>query len=169
MEMKLVSIALGSNQGKREENIRNALDLIAEAIGQIITCSPFYENEAQGFESRDLFLNGCIVVESTLDPNKILNALKAIESRLGRVTSPVDGYASRPIDLDIILIENHVVKEVDLEIPHPRFRERLFVLKPLSDIQFEAIDPITLKSIGDLLNECEDSSQLRLYELKGLR
>ena len=166
MEMNLVSIAVGSNQGKREENIHSALDFITDAIGQIIACSPFYENEAQGFESSDLFLNGCIVVESTMEPKNILNALKAIESRLGRVASTADGYTSRPIDLDIILIENQVVKDVDLEIPHPRFRERLFVLKPLSDIQFEAIDPITLTSIGDLLNQCEDSSQLRLHELK---
>lgn len=167
--MRTVSIALGSNQGNREENIQLALAAISDTIGQIIACSPFYENEAQGFESSDLFLNGCILVESTLAPQEILRALKVIENRLGRLTSPLDGYASRPIDLDIILIENQVIRDVDLEIPHPRFRERMFVLKPLCDIQFDAIDPVTFTSIGDLLIQCRDSSKLTLHELNMLR
>jgi 7,8-dihydro-6-hydroxymethylpterin-pyrophosphokinase len=95
--------------------------------------------------------------------------LKAIENNLGRLTSSAKGYTSRPIDLDIILIENQIVKDLKLEIPHPRFRERMFVLKPLSDIQFDAIDPVSLKSIGDLLNQCKDTSRLTLHELNVLR
>lgn len=167
--MNLVSIALGSNQGNREENIQQAIDFISDHVGRIIACSPFYENEPQGFESSDLFLNGCILVESTLEPLGILNSLKAIENNLGRLTSSAKGYTSRPIDLDIILIENQIVKDLKLEIPHPRFRERMFVLKPLSDIQFDAIDPVSLKSIGDLLNQCKDTSRLTLHELNVLR
>ena len=167
--MSIVSIALGSNQGNREENIQLAIESISDAIGQIIACSPFYENEAQGFESSDLFLNGCILAKSSLAPKEILSALKGIENRLGRLTTPIQGYASRPIDLDIILIENQVVKDEDLEIPHPRFRERMFVLKPLSDIQFDAIDPITLTSIGELSIQCGDFSKLTLHELNMLR
>jgi deoxyguanosine kinase len=169
MEMRFVSIALGSNQGNREANIQNALDLISAMVGPIAACSPFYENEAQGFESSELFLNGCILVESDLDALDMLHILKTIEKRLGRLNASSEGYASRPIDLDIVLIEDYVLKTPDLEIPHPRFRERMFVLKPLSDIQFHAIDPITLKSIGDLLNQCEDSSRLTLRELNVLR
>ena len=167
--MSLVSIALGSNQGNREENIHKALDSIADSIGQIMAYSSFYENEAQGFQSSDLFLNGCIAVESKLQPKEILHTLKYIEYRLGRQSTDGSGYSSRPIDLDIILIENQVIREEELEIPHPRFRERMFVLKPLSDIQFDAIDPVTLKSIGDLLNDCTDSNRLSLYELNMLR
>jgi deoxyguanosine kinase len=169
MEMSSVSIALGSNQGNREENIQRAIDLISDLVGRVIACSPFYENEAQGFESKDLFLNGCILVESTLDPLQILGTLKAIETKLGRLQSSSAGYASRPIDLDIILIDNQVIQLEDLEIPHPHFRKRMFVLKPLSDIQFNAIDPITSNSIGDLLIQCEDSGRLSLHELKVLR
>ncbi|MCE2682023.1 MAG: 2-amino-4-hydroxy-6-hydroxymethyldihydropteridine diphosphokinase [Flavobacteriia bacterium] len=169
MEMKLVTIALGSNQGNRGQNILQALTCISERIGTIIHRSPFYENEAQGFESKELFLNGCIAIETILEPLNILQNLKEIETDLGRNKKSDPGYSSRPIDLDIILIDNQVINLEDLAVPHPRFRERLFVLKPLCDIQPTAVDPLTLQSVQELLNRCPDKSVLTIHELKEVR
>ena len=164
--MNTVTIALGSNQGNREYFIKEAIQGITEKIGQLQLCSPFYENKAQGFESKNLFLNGCIVVQTAMEPKDILIALKEIESHLGRLKNDSHGYASRPIDLDIILFENKILQHSDLCIPHPRFRERIFVLQPLCDIQPNAIDPVSCKSIMELTLECSDKSELTIYELK---
>jgi len=166
MEMNTVTIALGSNQGNREHFIKEAIQGITEKIGQLQLCSPFYENQAQGFESKNLFLNGCIVVQTAMEPHDILAALKEIESHLGRVKNESYGYTSRPIDLDIILFENKIIAQNDLHIPHPRFRERIFVLRPLCDIQPNAIDPVSLKKVLELVLECSDKSELTLCKLK---
>ena len=77
--MNTVTIALGSNQGDREHFIKEAIQGITTKVGQLKLCSPFYENKAQGFESQNLFLNGCIVVQTTMEPKDILVALKEIE------------------------------------------------------------------------------------------
>jgi 2-amino-4-hydroxy-6-hydroxymethyldihydropteridine diphosphokinase len=166
MEMNTVTIALGSNQGNREHFIKEAIQGITTKVGQLELCSPFYENKAQGFESQNLFLNGCIVVQTTMEPKDILIELKEIESHLGRLKNDSHGYASRPIDLDIILFENKILQHSDLYIPHPRFRERIFVLRPLCDIQPNAIDPVSCKSVMELTLECSDKSELTIYELK---
>ena len=164
--MSVISIAIGSNQGNRELHIGQALESISNQIGMLQQCSPFYENKAQGFDTQELFLNGCIAVETKLDAHQVMAVLKEIESQLGRLKCDGQGYTSRPIDLDIILFENSIIQQQDLHIPHPRFRERIFVLKPLSDIQPHAIDPISSKSISELLSDCTDKSVLTLHELK---
>ncbi len=164
--MSFVTIALGSNQGDRDRFIKEAIQGITTKIGQLQLCSPFYENQAQGFESQNLFLNGCIVVQTTMEPKDVLIALKEIESHLGRLKSPSRAYTSRPIDLDIILFENKIIQNSDLCIPHPRFRERIFVLRPLCDIQPNAIDPVSCKSVMELTLKCSDKSELTIYELK---
>ncbi len=164
--MSRVTIALGSNEGDREHFIKKAIEIITAKVGQLQMRSPFYENKAQGFESQNMFLNGCIVVKTTMEPYDILLALKEIESHLGRVKNPGSGYASRSIDLDIILYENRMIQHSDLHIPHPRFRERNFVLRPLCDIQPHAIDPVSCKSIMELTLACADKSELTFYELK---
>ena len=162
-------IALGTNLGNREQNLQQAIQLISEHIGTVRQCSPIYENEAQGFKTDELFLNGCISVDTTLGPLALLKVLKEIEINLGREIKNAKGYASRPIDLDIILFDNQVINDRELKVPHPRFRERLFVLKPLSDIEPNVVDPISRKTMIELLNLCTDTSVLSFYELKAIR
>jgi 2-amino-4-hydroxy-6-hydroxymethyldihydropteridine diphosphokinase len=169
MEMKIVHIALGTNLGNREYNLQQAIRSISEQIGTVRQCSPFYENEAQGFESDELFLNGCISVETELEPMLVLCIIKEIEANLGREIKNDVGYTSRPIDLDIILFDNQIINNIELEVPHPRFRERLFVLKPLSDIGPNVVDPISRKTMIELLNLCKDTSVLSFHELKAIR
>ena len=167
--MRIVHIALGTNLGNREHNIQQAIRSISERIGTVKQCSPFYENEAQGFETDCLFLNGCISVETKLEPLSVLRILKEIEVSLGREIKTDKGYYSRPIDLDIILFDNQIIKKIELEVPHPRFRDRLFVIKPLSDIDPEVVDPISLKTMNELLNLCLDTSVLSFHKLKVIR
>ena len=169
MEMRIVHIALGTNLGNREHNLQQAIRSISERIGTVRQCSPFYENEAQGFETDSLFLNGCLSVETELEPLNVLHVLKEVEVHLGRESKSNANYTSRPIDLDIILFDNQIINNIQLEVPHPRFRERLFVIKPLSDIDPEVVDPISLKTMNELLNLCQDTSVLSFHELKVIR
>jgi len=167
--MKIVHIAVGTNLGNREHNIQQAIRSISEQIGEVRKCSSFYENEAQGFQTDRLFLNGCISVETTLEAMNVLHILKKIEISLGREAKNEAGYCSRPIDLDIILFDNQIISNNQLEIPHPRFRERLFVIKPLSEIDPLLVDPISQKTMSELVKHCTDTSVLSFHELKVLR
>jgi 2-amino-4-hydroxy-6-hydroxymethyldihydropteridine diphosphokinase len=134
-----VVIAFGSNIGDRHAKIQNALDLITERCGQIIQLSSFVETKPIGFQSDHLFLNGCLLLKTSLDPFELLKKLKAIEKELGRIKTK-DSYEDRCIDLDIIFYESLVVNDVRLQIPHPRYQEREFVLKPLMELDLSFTD-----------------------------
>ncbi|MEN9742985.1 MAG: 2-amino-4-hydroxy-6-hydroxymethyldihydropteridine diphosphokinase [Bacteroidota bacterium] len=129
-----VVIAFGSNLGEREQNIAKAIALLGKNCGAVAQVSSYYENPAVGFESEQLFLNGCLLLLTNLMPKELLFALKAIEQQIGRVKTR-EGYEDRLIDLDIIFYENQVINDTTLQIPHPKYHERDFVLKPLAELQ----------------------------------
>ncbi len=150
--MKDVFISLGSNLGNRQENIEAAYELIESSVGKIKAKSSFFENEAVGFTSENLFINSCIHLCTELKPDQLLHDLKAIETKIGREIKTIDGkYSSRKIDLDIIIYEDLVLSGNSLTIPHKHFRSRLFVLKPLSEIAPNQIDPLTQLTVNQLL------------------
>jgi 2-amino-4-hydroxy-6-hydroxymethyldihydropteridine diphosphokinase len=95
-------------------------------------------------------LNAAAVGETALSARALLTALLAIEGERGR-ERPFAG-AARSLDLDLVLFGNHVIDEAGLIVPHPRFRERRFVLEPLSEIAPDIVDPLTGKMVGELLN-----------------
>ena len=147
-----VYLALGGNMGDRESILREAVALLAEKAGRVTRVSSLVETRPVGFESSALFLNGALSLETTLSPKDLLAVTQGIERQLGRTQKSVSGrYSDRPIDIDVILYGDEVVRDPDLVIPHPIFRERLFVLKPLSEIAPEAVDPVTGKTIRELL------------------
>ena len=133
-------LGLGSNLGDREENIRKAIALIAERVGEVTRQSSLIETEPWGYESANKFLNGVILVETALTPRQVLKATQKIERELGkrrrhattRVQSSI--YHDRPIDIDILLYDDLTVDEPDLKIPHPQMQQRAFVMKPLEEI-----------------------------------
>ena len=135
-----VYLGLGSNLGDREENIRKAIALIAERVGEVTRQSSLIETEPWGYESANKFLNGVILVETALTPRQVLKATQKIERELGkrrrhattRVQSTI--YHDRPIDIDILLYDDLTVDEPDLKIPHPQMQQRAFVMKPLEEI-----------------------------------
>jgi len=110
-----------------------------------------------GLEHDPPYLNAVGVGESALPARELFEALRAIETAAGR-TRPHQG-APRTLDLDLILAGEEVVNDSGLQVPHPRFRDRLFVLGPLAEIAPDLKDPITGGSIRDLLARCKRASE----------
>ena len=143
-ELHRVYLGLGSNLGDREEHIRKAVALIGEKVGLVIRQSSLIETEPWGFESENRFLNGVILVETSLTPRQLLRSTQKIERSLGRKRKSTDSslqspdfskYSDRPIDIDILLYDDLTVDEPDLKIPHPLMEQRDFVMIPLNEIK----------------------------------
>jgi 2-amino-4-hydroxy-6-hydroxymethyldihydropteridine diphosphokinase len=128
-----VVIAFGSNLGDREAHIQKAIQLLNDKCGQVHQVSSLHQTAPEGFESANQFLNGCLLLSTQLTPHQVLEALQAIELELGRYKTK-DTYEDRCIDLDIIFYESLVLHDERLQIPHPRYQERDFVLKPLMEL-----------------------------------
>ncbi|GMO31994.1 MAG: 2-amino-4-hydroxy-6-hydroxymethyldihydropteridine diphosphokinase [Candidatus Azobacteroides pseudotrichonymphae] len=125
-------LSLGTNLGNKELNLLKVIALIAERIGNLSAISSVYETQACGFQSANLFLNMALRVETSLQPVELLKASQEIERQMGRVKQ--HQYQDRIIDIDIILYDNIVYKSEELTIPHPLYRKREFVMKPLQEI-----------------------------------
>lgn len=152
-------IALGSNKGDKFKNLQNAIDAIYVKIGNIKLISKVYKSPAFGFESDD-FLNCCLVLESYLEPQQVLEIVLNIETALGRERSEGNGYEARIIDLDIVFIEEQTINTETLQVPHPEMEKRQFVLLPLKDIAPKFNHPKFDKTVTALLDACEDNSVL---------
>jgi 2-amino-4-hydroxy-6-hydroxymethyldihydropteridine diphosphokinase len=147
---RVVAIALGSNLGDRERTIRAAANRL-EALLSNLRLSSLIETDpvGEGLEHDPPYINAVAVGTSSASPRELLDALLAIEQSFGR-TRPSKG-APRTLDLDLILAGDNIVNEPGLEVPHPRFRERRFVLEPLAAIAPDLRDPVTGKTIRELL------------------
>ena len=146
-----VAVALGSNVGDRAAHLDFAVAGLARYLASL-TVSRWFETEpiATGSSGASLFLNGAATGETTLSPRALLDALLALERARGR-ERPFPG-APRTLDLDLVLFGDVVVNEPGLIVPHPRFRERHFVLEPLAAIAPEMIDPVTGLGVRQLLS-----------------
>ncbi|MCE5175364.1 MAG: 2-amino-4-hydroxy-6-hydroxymethyldihydropteridine diphosphokinase [Bacteroidales bacterium] len=151
--MAIVYLGLGSNLGQKEHHLELAISEIEKQIGHIVARSAFYESAPWGFESSSYFLNACVAVETTLNPQECLLAITDIEKRLGRSKKLTKGYADRVIDVDILFYDQMILQEEGLTIPHPLLHQRLFVLNPLSEIAPDFIHPLFKKTIKNLLKE----------------
>jgi 2-amino-4-hydroxy-6-hydroxymethyldihydropteridine diphosphokinase len=128
-------LGLGTNLGDKEQNLRRALALIGERIGQVVAVSSFHATEPWGFTSDHTFLNAACSVDTSLTPEQLLIATQAIEREMGRTRkSDGQGYADRVIDVDILLYGQEEVRLPGLTIPHPLMREREFVMVPLREV-----------------------------------
>ena len=144
-----VAIALGSNLGDREGHLRAAAAAIQSLIPDL-RVSSFHDTAPVGVGEQPRFLNAAAVGSTTLSARALLETLLGIEATLGR-TRPHPG-AARTVDLDLILYGDHVIEERDLVVPHPRFRERGFVLEPLAEIAPDWVDPVTGRTIRELMS-----------------
>lgn len=139
-KMHKVFLGLGTNLGDREGNIRQAVRLIGERVGEVTRQSSLIETEPWGFESEHRFLNAVILCETSQTPRQVLETTQQIERDMGRkkITNRKSGsrtYSDRPIDIDILLYDDLTVDEPDLRIPHPLMHERDFVMIPLEEIE----------------------------------
>jgi 2-amino-4-hydroxy-6-hydroxymethyldihydropteridine diphosphokinase len=149
--MITVYIALGSNVGDRRRHLEAALEGLRQLPGvRVGAVSPSIETDPVGGPpGQGRFLNAAVGIETDLEPQALLGALKGIERALGRREGP--HWGPREIDLDIILFGDRIVESPALRIPHPQFRERRFVLEPLAAIAPDAVDPVTGRTVRQLL------------------
>ena len=160
--MRKTYIALGSNIGDRLANLQQAVNRIDNEIGQVLQCSSVYEVPAVGF-SGAIFLNACLVAESEKTPKAILKALQAIENEMGRKQATDGLYHDRPIDLDLIMVEDEVLHSDELTVPHPRFQDRLFVIQPLCEIAPEKRVPNQNQTVAQLTKICDDTTKISTF------
>tara|TARA_Y100000389_G_scaffold120416_1_gene117756 strand:- start:401 stop:883 length:483 start_codon:yes stop_codon:yes gene_type:complete len=155
--MSKVYFSIGSNKGNRSELINEAIDKIDISIGKVLIKSCIYETKSWGFNSNN-FYNICLLIESNLSPELILNKILIIEKSMGRLKSG-NQYSDRYIDIDILFVDGIRVNTKNLIIPHPRLQLRKFVLTPMLELAPDLIHPILNKSIRQLDLECLDKDQ----------
>ncbi len=147
--MKLVYLGLGSNIGDREAMIERALNELDAPDLRLKRVSSLYETEPIGLLDQDWFLNCVAEFDTGLIPKRLLQRMQKVELGMGRVRSVKNG--PRNIDLDILLFGNAVMKTEELEIPHPRYRERRFTLAPLAELAPAMRDPVTGQTMAEML------------------
>lgn len=157
--MKLVYLGLGSNLGDRERALREALGKLEGPGLRLLNVSGVYETEPVGLRGQGWFLNLCAEFETLLFPRQLLQRTQRVERELGRRKAVKNG--PRIIDIDILLFGNAVMETVELRIPHPRFRERRFVLAPLAELKPGVRDPESGRTAAELLAALSEGPAVR--------
>ena len=124
-------VGLGANLGEREATIEQAVALLEGVVGR----SKLRETDPVGVADQPVFLNGAVAIETELSPRELLEALLAVERRLGRERR--ERWGARTIDLDLLLYGDDTIDEPGLTVPHPRLHERRFALEPLAELDPE--------------------------------
>jgi 2-amino-4-hydroxy-6-hydroxymethyldihydropteridine diphosphokinase len=149
-----IYLGLGANLGEREANLRRAIEALGERGVTVAACASLYSTEPRGNEDQPWFLNTVVEVRTELSAHDLLNQCLLIEQEAGRVRDGRKG--PRPLDLDILLFKNEILESADLVIPHPRYRERRFVLVPLAELAPHFSDPVCGLTMRQLLDLCQD-------------
>lgn len=146
--MTVIYLALGSNVGHSQQHIAKAVELLGARVKNIVQ-APLYTSKAVGYTDQPDFYNTALRGETYLSANELLKFVKHVEQEVGRVYR--FRWGPREIDIDIIFYGDMIMEKPDLNIPHLRFAERDFVLRPLVDIDSRVIDPRSGRSVGALL------------------
>jgi 2-amino-4-hydroxy-6-hydroxymethyldihydropteridine diphosphokinase len=152
-----VVLSIGTNQGNRLKNIESCLQLIHHEVATVVKVSKVYETPSWGFES-DAFYNAAILIHTFDSAATVLLKILQIEQQMGRVRSETVGYQSRIIDIDIVSFDNEIITTEHLQIPHPLMQDRIFVLKPMLDLNLEWIHPFLQKDVLEMVSETKDTS-----------
>jgi 2-amino-4-hydroxy-6-hydroxymethyldihydropteridine diphosphokinase len=145
--------------GNKFEHLQEAVNAIFEELGAIEKISPVYKTPAMGFEGDD-FLNCVLWVKTRLSANKVLRTVLDIEKKMGRKRGGSKNYTSRPIDIDILFLDDLQKDTKKLKIPHPELENRRFVLQPMADVQPSFEHPVSGKNMIRLLAETKDEGPI---------
>lgn len=129
--MSRIYIGIGTNLGDKEDNLKQAIELLSEKVS-IRKVSSLYETEPVGYQDQPWFLNLVLEGETSLEPNELLDFTQGIEKQMKRIKTIVNG--PRIIDVDILLYEQQQMETERLTVPHPRMVDRAFVMVPLFEI-----------------------------------
>ena len=152
--MNNVFLLLGSNLGDRRLLLQTAVTKIAERVGPVSEQSALYETQSWGKTGEPDFLNQVVFLKTQLSANKVLNEILEIETSMGRIRD--EKWGSRLIDIDILFYNNEVIKQNDLEVPHPNLHNRRFTLEPLVEIAPELVHPLLNKTMLELKKDLTD-------------
>ena len=135
----VIYLGIGTNLGNREENLRKAVELLHERVGECIACSSVYRSAPQGFVSENEFANIVAVCQTIHSPEELLLITQQIEREMGRTEKSVNGvYHDRVIDIDLLQAKgDEAIRRSGerLTLPHPRMQERDFVMIPLREVE----------------------------------
>jgi 2-amino-4-hydroxy-6-hydroxymethyldihydropteridine diphosphokinase len=145
---ELAAVALGSNVGDREGNLLEAVRRVGD-LGVVRAVSSFYDTAPVGYLDQPRFLNGALLLETSLAPVELLHGLLGVELAMGRVR--VVDKGPRVIDLDLLLFGDCVMSTEELTLPHPAMAERRFVLEPLAEIAAGMMHPVAGVTVRELL------------------
>ena len=150
----IAAIGLGSNldssAGDRSANLTLAVRKL-RSVGTILAVSGFYDTAPVDYLDQPRFLNAAALLETELEPTMLLDKLLTIEREMGRDRSTTVAKGPRVLDLDIILFGDLIMQTPVLTLPHPAMHQRRFVLEPLAEIAPEMVDPVSGRTIAELL------------------
>ena len=127
-------LGLGSNVGDRRANLQGAVDALPAHGVEVLASSSVYDTEPVGLVlDQPEFLNACVRIRTALEPERLLDACKAVERDLGRVAGGVR-HGPRPIDVDVLLLGDETYRSERLSLPHEQVTSRRFVLVPLLEL-----------------------------------
>lgn len=161
---KRAVLSLGSNLGDRFDYLARAIGLMTAATGEtLLAVSAVYETPPlEVGEDHGPYLNQVLILDTALTAAALLQRCQWVEQELGRPTERT-GTRPRTIDIDLISFGAECLPGPGLQLPHPRYRQRRFVLLPLQEVYPDYHDPVTGESIADLLDACKDRSVLRRF------
>lgn len=155
-----IVLSIGTNIGNKQANIDGCIDYLQSEVGTVFSISSLYESPSWGFES-DVFYNCVVLVHTFYNPQKVLKKIMKIEAKMGRSRENKTTYQARIIDIDIIAVDDEIINEENLVVPHKLVQDRLFVLIPMQEIIPNWIHPKNKESIATLIENSIDKSQCK--------